>query len=353
MKGRRRDLARRARLLVGGAALGLALAAACASDPAPRPDEPPATPPSSAASTPAPAAGPSYHVVDVGPAFWAFWDATRDEPVEVQATRFEEQVVAAHPAAFGPAVLGLDPTKTDFDLHARLVQWLPTLPSRVDVMRRLSAGVATDLDDYDRTFRAVFDDMAWTGKVYFTVSLDAFDGAVRMVDGEATLMFGLDKIAALHGESASLQPLFHHELFHLYQYDCLRDVMDSDEPPRMYQALWGEGLAVHVAHTLNPEATWGQLVLTDEMVTFGEAHLGPLAKELYDVRDSGSQEVYRDFFRGSGQRADIPTRMGYFVGMKVAERMGKDRSLKELACLRDPVLKQGIEGALLELAGPG
>ncbi len=156
-------------------------------------------------------------------------------------------------------------------------------------------------------------------------------------------------IARLYGREANLAALFHHELFHILHL-VTGSPFDPQRKNHMYQALWAEGLAVHVAHTLNPDATMQQLVLNDDMVAQGERQLQTLAQEMLDNVDSQDSAMYRDWFRGSGQRKDIPIRVGYFLGYRVAREMGRDLSLQELAKLKDPELRDGIVAALTKLA---
>jgi hypothetical protein len=173
---------------------------------------------------------------------------------------------------------------------------------------------------------------------------------VRHIDGKPQLLFGVDKIARLNGSNADLAPLFHHELFHILHL-ITSNPFDPNQKNHMYQALWAEGLAVHVAKTLNPSATPSQLVLPDAMIEQGTRQLPQLAKEMLENIDSQDEIFYRDWFRGSGQRKDIPNRVGYFLGLRVAQLMGKTRNLQQLAKMKDPELRNAIGAALRELAG--
>lgn len=285
------------------------------------------------------------------PSWWTYWEIARSTPADQQRALFREHVVGAHPEAFAENVVSTDSIAA-FDLDARIDALLTEVEPLVPVMRRLSDEAATELPRHRATFAQAFPDFEWDGRVYFTVSLLAFDGAVREVGGKPALFFGIDKIAKLHGDAASLAPLFHHELFHVYHLVTCHP-FDEAGGDRIYQALWGEGLAVYVAKQLNPGASAAQLVLSDEMVAEGTAKLPAIAAELRANLDAGDEAFYRDFFRGAGQREDIPLRVGYFVGLRVAEVLGKGRSLRELAHLADPELRQEIERALRELEAAG
>jgi hypothetical protein len=308
---------------------------------APRPGPPPA------------ASAPTYRIVDATPPFWRFWQEARDEAPEAAARRFRAVVVAAHPPLFAPTVIGRDPSQRRDDLDERLPAFLADLPPRIAVMRRLSDSIARELAAHDRAFRAAFPDMKWAGTVYFTVSLDAFDGAMREVDGRMALLFGIDKMAKLHGDQIDLAPMFHHELFHTYHFDVNPPPDLPDDAPRgLLEPLWSEGLAVYVARRLNPRATARQLLLSDELIAATDARLPALAAELRKNLDLSTPETYRDFFLGAGKRDDVPRRCAYYIGLKVVEKVAVDRDLPALARLRAAPLRQAVDDALARLAAP-
>lgn len=293
------------------------------------------------------------------PEVWAFWDEAEHLEPARRAPLFRQRVVERHPTLFSDAVIGLDPTRP-IVLDDRIEAFLSTLPQRAAIMRRLSRSIEQDLARHQRSFLRLFPDFTWDGRTVFTVSLDAFDGALREVDGRMTLLFGLDKIAALHGDAADIAPLFHHELFHVHHLALLAP--EPGAPPRLYQALWFEGLAVHVAKSMHPHAAPVALTLTDEMLRVPAARQRELFGELLTHLDSSEPEVYRDFFRGSGSRPGAPPRMGYFLGLRVAEHVarataratgqtpGSGTTLGKLARLRDPELRRAIADALAALA---
>jgi hypothetical protein len=332
--------------------LCVALAVGCGSNtPAP---QPPALANSASASpaTPAKAANGTqsdWRIVNVMPTWWAYWAKAQHKPRADQIALFQSDVVAKHPKLFVQTVVGRDPTKP-FDLEAQISTFLDGVAPLVTTMQQLSNSIERELPTHRQSFMEAFPDFRWDGSVYFTISLDAFDGAVRNIDDKSQLLFGVDKIARLNGSDADLAPLFHHELFHILHL-VTSNPFDPTKDNRMYQALWGEGLAVHVAKTLNPSATPSQLVLNDAMIEQGTRQLPQLAKEMLDNIDSQDETFYRDWFRGSGQRKDIPNRVGYFLGLRVAQLMGKTRNLQQLAQMKDPQLRNEIAAALRELAG--
>ena len=121
----------------------------------------------------------------------------------------------------------------------------------------------------------------------------------------------------------------------------------------MLEPLWSEGLAVYVAATLTPDATPAELLLKDPMTAEVDARQGALVRELREHLDDITEEKYRDFFLGSGQRADVPKRAAYLIGYRVARHVATatGASLPELARLRRPELRDRVDAALAALEG--
>lgn len=294
----------------------------------------------------------SYRVIDATGPFWTFWDEASALPIADQRRRFRELVVTKNPSLFAESVVG---EKTPEDLDAQVERWLPTLPGRIDAMRALTRSVRQDLAQHDATFRRAFPDMRWSGRVYFTVSLDAFDGAVRKVDGEPALAFGIDKIAKLHGRDANLAALFHHELFHVYHDQvALEAELHGRDPHGLLYPVWVEGLAVVAAKELNPGADAHALLLSREMIDGTRPKLADIARDLLAGLDDATEETYRDFFLGRGKRADVPRRCGYLVGYVVARRIvAAHGSVAAAARLRSPALHEEVAFVLRDLAAGG
>ncbi|RYZ67394.1 MAG: hypothetical protein EOP08_02865 [Proteobacteria bacterium] len=316
--------------------------------------------PSTGVKPPSPPASPtatsprSYRVRDATGPLLQYLERSSALSAEARVETFERLVVAANPDLFEPGVLSRG-VKTWTGLDARLREVLPALENRREGIQRVSAQLATELATHDASFRRAFPDMKWSGTVVFTTSLDAFDGGLRPVKGETTLLFGVDKIVKIYGENARIGPLFHHELFHCYHTDVNATLEPTAESHGVLEPLWAEGLAVYVAATLNPDATPDQLTLRDPMTREVDAVQGRLAGELRGLLDDISEEGYRDFFLGAGQRADVPKRAGYLLGFRVAKHVATrtGRSLPELARLRRPELRGLVDEALAALAAGG
>ncbi|HEV8658650.1 MAG TPA: DUF2268 domain-containing putative Zn-dependent protease [Thermoanaerobaculia bacterium] len=285
---------------------------------------------------------PSYRTIDLMPLFWSFWAEAHERPFDSQIALFESRVVPRHPEIYNAAVLGFDRSKPFHEeLAKRYPRYMAFVSADFPTMRRLSNEITHQLGSIEARFLREFPDFDYHGDIYFMNSLAAFDGAVREVNGKRALLFGLDVIAAIHGQSAAIEPLFDHELFHLYHHQSF--------PRReaLWAALWTEGLATYVSRRMNPAATDRQIFgLPENTPTRTREMLPRIAHELVQHLDSPSRDDYRKFFLGSEPNADPPQRSGYYVGYLIAERIGRDRRLRDLAKMPPDEVRRTAEEVL-------
>jgi hypothetical protein len=155
------------------------------------------------------------------------------------------------------------------------------------------------------------------------------------------MLFGADVIAKIHDES-TIGPFLDHELFHIYHARFFPDCA------AVWCSLWQEGLAVHVAARMNPGATDRQLELTEPRPIRAEL-TGRIPKTMCFVRkrfDSTSDRDYALLFLRSSERGKFPPRFGYFIGALLAERIGADLTLEQLAKLPPDAVKLRLAAAL-------
>jgi len=291
---------------------------------------------------------PSYHTIDVMPLYWKWWDAASTKDVPAQLALFRSIVVAERPDIYNEHVLAVDPNGEEFakwfgKYHDRLVP-------HIDTVRVLSKTVATQLGDIDARFRREFPDFHYDGDVYFIGSFGGFDGALRTMNGKRSLMFGLDMLAIIHGEGAKVEPIFDHELFHLYHHQFFHDPEDAP----VWTQLWKEGLATYVSRKMNPDATAMQIYgLPESTPGRVRENLPKVAAAVLADMDKTDRETYSKYFFGNkAEDAFPPGRSGYYVGYLVAEVLGKTRSLQQLAKMRPDEVHTAIRTELERLAKP-
>ncbi|MDP9267308.1 MAG: DUF2268 domain-containing putative Zn-dependent protease [Acidobacteriota bacterium] len=297
----------------------------------------------------APPAPAKFQVIDTMPAYWQFWEAAKGKPVAEQAELFQAMVVAKYPELYTAEVLNLEKGKPLKEaLAARYVAAYDSNAPYVETTRRLSGEIGTQLDGYLASFRHVFPDFDYRGRIYILHSLNSFDGGTRIVAGQEALLLGVETIARINRPGADVSPFFHHELFHIYQSQF--DDEESDNPP-IYRSLWHEGLAVYVSRVLHPVAPEEQIFGRPiEMPNRARAVLPQLAHEFCAQMDSTSRTDYARYFLGRrSPEADSPTippRAGYYLGYLVGEELAKKHDLRWLAHAKTTSLRTEIKRAL-------
>lgn len=291
----------------------------------------------------APADGDRIRLVDLTPAFAAAWEKTKDLP--------DAERVAAFEADFAPNLPGFyDPKRArpgrQERFQARILSGLKQFPDQragiEDVNRRFTTMFTPAL----RSFEARFGPMIGYPPVYLVNSLGEFDGGTRDLPEGVRLLFGADEIARIHANH-DVRPFFHHELFHLYQ-----NRLSPEECELMWCALWGEGLAVYVAEKLNPGATDEDLLLNGPTPIRPEvdAHMTEAVCAVRSRLDSRDKTDYDAMFSFQRLNPNLPPRFGYYLGYRVAERLGRTRSLDELARLPSDKVRALIDQTLREMA---
>jgi hypothetical protein len=289
-------------------------------------------------------------MVDLMPLYWQFWDKAQTLPIGDQVQLFRQMVVDRRPEVYNAAVLnvpgGQSLTEALPKLYQEGVQW--TSPHQ-EVMRKLTAEIATTMPQHEASFRREFPDFTYQGRVYFMYALGAFDGAARTVEGRPALLFGLDAIAAIYGGTASVGPLFHHELFHAYHGS---KIGNTGRGLPLYLSIWSEGMATLVARRLNPSASdmaiYGLPLNTPQRVRDDLPRLSTLLRSRLD---STLPDDYDEFFVGNDPTSKMPKRSGYYLGYLIAARLAERRTLKDLARLKGQDLRRAMDQALADPAG--
>lgn len=296
------------------------------------------------------AARASYQIRDLTPTFWRFWDEAALLTEAEQLQLLEAKVVRAHPEVYTARVLGLDMDKPlSAELADRWPKFLKFAGATLPLARTLSDSIGRDLPSYDASFRKAFPDFAYTGEVYFVVSLGGFDGGLREVKGRMALLFGVDIIAAVNGADANPKAFFDHELFHVYH----QQFPDPELDGTLARSLWAEGLAQYVAGELNPGTSEAALLgLPHSSPGRVRANLAAIARDFRQRLDSRASDDYARYFLGSAEDREPPSRAGYTLGYLVAKQIAGGRTLQDLAKLRGPALRAEIDRALVQLAGP-
>ncbi|MGK6355030.1 DUF2268 domain-containing putative Zn-dependent protease [Sphingomonas sp. DT-207] len=291
-----------------------------------------------ASATAQPAPTPSFaSYVD---AFDTFATETATMPEAERARAFSARFNALVPGFYAPRN---GATEAKYDARvARVLAYYPAHRERfLAAARNFTTSYATAND----RFRQVFPDYAPTMPIYLLHSLGEMDGGTRELEGRVVAVFGGDVIARIH-DSSTIAPFLDHELFHFHHARFFPDC------EALWCSLWQEGLATYVAARMNPEADDRALLLTiprpiraEVDPRLGEAMCLTLAK-----LDSTAPDDYSGFFFGDGKGTGFPPRFGYYVGYRLAQKLGEGRSLQQLAALSPDKVRLMLRAAIEDFA---
>lgn len=279
------------------------------------------------------AASPDVPFADHAGEFDRFATRTQAMPPEAR--------VAAFHATFDRLVPGLyadrDPARLDRRIARALDGYRAIRPAFLAVERRFPA----ELSSAVKRFRTLFPDFVPPLPIYLVHSLGMRDGGSDIMRGRKVMLFGADVIARIHNDD-SLRPFLDHELFHL---EHARHFADCDQ---LWCPLWQEGLATYAASAMTPGATDHQLLL-DQPAPIRAATDARWAEALCWIStrfDSVRGDDSDAAFTGGVEPSGLPSRFGYYVGMRIVAEAVKRRSLPELARLDDKAARPLVGAAL-------
>lgn len=280
-----------------------------------------------------PSSPPTYHVVDVMADFWAFWDETADLPPESRAQAFDRRVIRPHARAFRFVA-----RSRKRRVHRAYVQAVPRI---IPKMRAAYARVPEALERSWTRLLGAFPDMRWTGEVYIMPTFGQFDGAVQGRPGHMSLVLGIETIATEESPTA-LDVLIVHEMFHLHHADAVPELGLA-----LYERIWREGLAAYVSRELTG-ATTNDALLEAELEQQARPLQATIAAEVRTKLQSKRAGDRARFLYGAKPN-DLPARTGYFIGLEIADRLARSRSMAELSTLQGQPLRDAMEQSLREL----
>lgn len=287
----------------------------------------------------------SLRFVDLTGAFDRSWSATAELPDDKRAAAFEADFAKVLPGFYDPKRVADRMPEEKY--QARVLQQLKTYPEEREGIQRVSREFSGLIGPAQRSFEKAFGPMRGYPPIYLVNSLGEFDGGTRDLPEGTRLMFGADVIDRLHKDKP-IQPFFHHELFHLLHRRSFKGC------EQVWCNLWSEGLAVYVASRLNPSADDEALLLNSPVPLrpLVESHKRAAVCAVRARLESADPKDYAPLFLGGGKAlsGELPARFGYYVGYLVAKDLGRTRSLRQLAALRNEEAKTLVMASLDRMA---
>jgi hypothetical protein len=281
--------------------------------------------------------------VDVFPAFFQFWKEMETAAREARAARFLDLVVKPHADLF-EGFAGTISTE-------RASRYLSQVEPLVPVIKTLHGWVIGNFKGKIADFQKVLPEFEWRGSIVFMPNLFGFDAGLGSIDGKGFLVFGLDMLAKMDGSQADLSVLITHELFHLYHEsfhpEWKGQTRGKDIP--LYRLVWGDGLATYASRQLNPQATVGAILRSPTLAASCQDRLKPLAGLLLQNLDNNENAPFMEWMSGRARGSDVPPRAGYYFGWRIAQELGRQQPLPELARLSDAKVRSAMARELHSL----
>ena len=276
---------------------------------------------------------------DLMQSFWPVYDSGRGEPLK---TRARSVIAGYFQPIRGPA--GRRIGRVD------LARWLTVFDPMADEVRRLSTAFPQVWRDQVERFRRRLPDAASDARVTIMLSFLNFDARVRLWNDRLALFVGLDGVVAIHGRGADLAVLLDHECFHIYHHQANPSLIVPGGDP-VWLGIWKEGLAVHACGVLDPRRSRLQILLGDrDLAAITPDTLRRIARELPPML-AATDAPTRARYLAYGYRGDVPARNGYALGLAIAERVARGRSLGELARIPAPQIEKLVRAEIAAIGG--
>jgi hypothetical protein len=260
------------------------------------------------------------------PEFSQLVAATADLAPPARAEAFVARFAEKHPdfyseQLFGPREKIVERAVRLFDPEVR-PKFIGARSITLDDVLATGRTITADYDRIEATFRKAFPDYTCETPISFGLSLYMFDGNQwTETPGKSRMRFGVEMITLLH-PPRQLPAFFHHELFHIYQAQQLRETVPQDAQQPVWWALWNEGLATYVSSKLNPTLTaseifWIPRDLEEQM----QPKLAEAARLM--LADLDGHDGYSRWFMASSNAPGLPVRSGYYLGYLMAKQLDR------------------------------
>jgi len=301
---------------------------------------------------------PPYRLVDLLHSSLHFFDLPQIS-VNRKVDLFRKSVIDPHQEAFRVAPGATDEQTLEdfFRSDKNLESYLQNSVSHELEMRKLSDEFPTLLHACWSHLHSRLPRLKGDVTIYLVPApLDTVGGCVRSVGPRNVMVFGSEVMAHRLTSPLRFDVFVTHELFHLYHMQVNPEMRtatagyfmggSTTPPPKLYQMMWLEGLAVYASQVLNPPATMKEAWVSSDPLSKVKAKLQPLSIFASKELASTDKRVIRDFVFDGNKERGIPTGTGYYLGMLVAKRLAMRYPLEDLANLQGSALRDAIESEL-------
>jgi hypothetical protein len=277
-----------------------------------------------------------YKIINLGDVFDQFWANANDKDFDNQLMLWDQLVEGPQQKFYDSLVYSKShDIKWQEKKEKRLQHLFNNLRTTYPETKRLFNDFNIIVKNQIARFREHFSDAHFDNEIY-VVPGATFNGRSGNISGvdKAVLAFGADIIVQLNG---NLDVLFSHEVFHLYHQNKLGFTeQDYLEKGKLTLPLWTEGLATYVSFILNPNASMGDVLMSEELAIIKKQDLSVLALEFLKVSHEKSFDplkpmIYQSWFSYGGKINDkFPTRVGYLLGFYIVRHLSSVHQIQEM-----------------------
>lgn len=269
-------------------------------------------------------------VINAGKDFKIFWQSAEGKTFEEQEklwTVFEDK----YREIYDTVVFDKSNPNWQNKRIDRLKWLFSRLPNIASNMNELFDHAEEMSISQTNRFKKSFPDLQEGTPIVFLPGL-TFDGKAQFLPsfGRTTLLIGVDLVADIN---VSLDILFSHEFFHVYQFELLKNktIWQTFSSP-----LWFEGFATYASGILNPASSEEKLLMDEKLATEcnNQNNIQAWSKDYLSLYDNQSTDLntrnnlYKDWFLVSG--GSNPKRRGYCLGFRVIQKIASQYSIQDM-----------------------
>ena len=290
-------------------------------------------------------------ILDTFPAFEAYWQRARIQPIDVQIDLWEREYMVRWPELLAKQQQNYADEGIDWRRIAR-TRIFPYLPERLPRMRRIRRALLEGLPgSWARTQRILGLDFPVQFVIYVGVGCGA--GWATRYEGRPACLFGLENAAErVTGRGKVFPGSVPHEVAHLAHDEWRRrDYQVGIEGPRgPYWQLYVEGFATACERQILSPAAFRLRTGRPDWLSWCRDHEVWLARKfLREVQDGRST---RPFF-GSWYPIRGQVECGYWLGAKIVRDWRRNTSWEEIATLPETTVRERVRDGLQRMAERG
>jgi uncharacterized protein YjaZ len=300
----------------------------------------------------------TFQIINLGPAFSAFWAIAQGKRFSEQETIWERVIEKPNQDFYDSMVWMKKDLPNWKDRRTRhLKEYFKKYPKLAPAMKDLFAHFEETLNTQIDRFEKVFPGAKFTLPVY-AAPVTTFNGRAGEVGNhpdQPVLAFGIDLTADLHSDPGVL---YSHELFHIYHGTFLNLDKLPEQSKHLTLPLWMEGFASYVSLQMNPTAPLSSVFMSNQLPRVKQKDIRWLARRFLEDAgkksfDSKSPEVYQKWFNLGSEirlRKDLPDRCGYLLGFYVVAHLAAgNHSVDEMVHWNAKTAESQVVDALKEL----